>query len=114
MPTDATSRAPSLPFPQRTTFGPGSLEDLVLSSWVDRHHTRWVRLQGTYQVYCGMGNEHTVTIATREHLSLVIRNLDYNHEASPTDELAANVAQDLLDGVLDRWSDPCDDDASSM
>jgi hypothetical protein len=79
--------------PRSTTFGPGSMESLRLTSWTKSSSgIRWARLSGFYSVYCGMGNTHTVDIEIR----------DWATETDPDDE-----ADRLLNIALEDWSDPC-------
>lgn len=86
------------PFPnKKADFGPGQYEDLVLVSWVDRNHTRWVRAKGTYQVYCGYGDHHITSIDIRS-------TLDDTERTTPWD-----VIEVLVEWALQDWSDPCDD-----
>lgn len=86
-----------VPYPNKVTFGPGSLESVTLVSWV-AHHTRWVRAKGTYTVYCGSGNSHIVEVDERCPLS----------DCDSTD--TADVAYWLINSALQDWFDPCDTD----
>lgn len=81
------------------TFGPGRLESIEVYKWSNGGATRVV---GTYTVYCGMGNEHTVEID--EWLGLRERNemgLDWSDDDSIVDCLIEHY-------LSDNWSDPCD------
>lgn len=89
----ATTKTPALP--RSTTFGPGSMESLRLTSWTKPSSgIRWARLSGAFAVYCGMGNTHTVEVEVRDWATLT----------DPDDEAAR-----LLEIVLEDWFDPCDD-----
>jgi hypothetical protein len=85
--------------PRSTTFGLGSMESLRLTTWTDRRSgIRWERLSGTFTVYCGMGNSHTVEIDERDWERPTV-----NHSTEADDEAAR-----LLDWALEDWSDPCE------
>ena len=81
-PANQPSREASVPFPQETRFGPGLMETWRLTSWVTPGHGRMVRLQGTYPVYCGMGNSHEYPLDIRSKLEDV-HSLD-PHEVATT------------------------------
>ena len=82
-----------------TTFGPGRLESIRLT-----HRTRHigftrdqVRARGTYRVYCGAGNDHTVTINSGWLDTADVEALDDD-----------DIASELIEQELEDWSDPCD------
>ena len=98
------------------TFGPGSMESLELKVWTKRRvgDMRQIRasLKGTYYVYCGMGYEHTHEVnetdgawdGERDSYALdVIGARDGDLDATE------RLAQFMLDGSLEDWSDPCQD-----
>lgn len=57
------------PFPNKTTFGPGWLESVTLTSWVTRHGTRWVRARGSILDVDEAG--YTVTVEFDERAPIV-------------------------------------------
>lgn len=85
-----------LPKRRRFTFGPGSLERMSLSAWVDRSGQGRLQVQGQYTVYCGQGGEHVVSISDK-------RYADTFDGCSP-EGAAESMISDWLD---DEWSDPC-------
>ena len=80
------------------TFGPGSMESITL---YERKHVGGpqARVEGTFTIYCGMGNTHTVDIngpwGFRDHL---------DHLDDVEDE-----ARQLVEYELEDWFDPCQD-----
>lgn len=82
------------------TFGPGRLEDIKLWSRgvVYQMGIREYRIDGTFRVYCGNGNEHIVDVSTKYVV-------DDSLWLKPADE----VAEMLLEGQLEDWTDPCED-----
>jgi len=99
-------------------FGPGSLESITVSVWTaPGSNSQRVkgRAEGSYRVYCGMGNEHTVEIkeefsgwageASRDaDVALLFACRDGNADA------AATLAGNAVEYALVDWFDPCDVD----
>jgi hypothetical protein len=95
------------------TFGPGSLESIRLERrrYNAKRDPENIQLQGrvrgTYRVYCGNGNEHTVTINgpwITVSWSLYPSWSDTEHDFTDADALA----RELIERVLEGWSDPCE------
>lgn len=101
----------------RTTvynFPAGSLESLKLKTWTrkrlgDMRQIR-VKLEGTYRVYCGYGNEHTHEVdvldgawdGERDQWAVDVINARDGHA-----DAAERVVQFLLEDSLIDWFDPC-------
>ncbi len=86
-----------LPKRRRFTFGPGSLEQMVLSAWTNKHGVGKLRVQGSFTIYCGNGGEHTVSIYDDRYAD--------SFEGCSPEGAASAMIQDYLD---DEWSDPCE------
>ena len=97
------------------TFGPGSLEDVELKSWVAKKQgvSRQIKLtlKGTFRVYCGYFTEHTVPIDIRDgawdtEAGQYTRDIVSSHRG---DEDAAWKLTDVLIQLTldDTWEDPC-------
>ncbi len=95
-------------------FGAGSLESLRLKVWTrkrlgDMRQIR-VKLEGTYMVYCGYGNEHTHVVnvldgawdGERDQYAVDVINARDGH-----DDAAERIVQSLLEVSLEDWEDPC-------
>jgi len=99
------------------TFGPGSMEALTLRVWAHRRISDKLqaRLTGSFSIYCGLGNEHTVAIDERFSGYVV----EGNAEAWLGDAFrgiqgaADNLAAQMVEWALDGWIDPCDDEHGS-
>ena len=85
-------------FPARRShsFGPGSLESMVLTTWTNKHGIGKVRLTGRFTVYCGNGSEHTVRIDERGYAA------DFENQET------YEAASELLSFGLEDWDDVCD------
>jgi hypothetical protein len=71
------------------------MESLRLTTWRHRRSgIRWARLSGTFTVFCGMGNSHTIEVDER----------DWETRDDVDDEAAR-----LLEFALEDWTDPCDE-----
>lgn len=100
-------------------LGPGSLESITLSIWRNLNGAKkesvwtdyFVKVVGTYTVYCGQGNSHVVTIVeTRNSRDLhqgknLARAAYHDWDLDSAFDLAGMVVSDYLG---DTWSDPCD------
>jgi hypothetical protein len=90
--------------PQITTFGPGSLEQARLTTWVDRHGNRWVRLTATYTIYPGDGSEYDVVIDERDHYNTLAQYVNYEghtHHEATLDEMAEALAEWGIEAALE-------------
>jgi hypothetical protein len=101
------------------TFGLGSLESVTLRTWRtqkfgDENIQVHGRLTGTWTVYCGMGNDHTVEIDERVDgwLSERTRDSDVRHlvaaHVDSDEDAAETLAHQLIEYGLEDWFDPCD------
>lgn len=93
------------------TFGPGSLERLVLERrgvrLDDGHPQVQARLSGVYVVYCGEGWDHQVPIATDW-----VPTSDLGPFSDrDTSEWRDREAHALVEVALSDWADPCQADA---
>lgn len=99
---------------QYTTFGPGSLESITLA-----HRTRHigydraqVKATGSWTVYCGFGNDHSVAINTGwQDLGDALAESGQGVGAFSDQRAVIEwdlVAGTLVDWELEDWSDPCD------
>ena len=96
-----------------TTFGPGSLEDLSLYTYFrtvgerdddPRIAPSGYKLTGTYRVYCGMGNEHTVKV----NIAAKARQLASVHGMPRQLVDPDSIAREMVEWSLEGWSDPCE------
>ena len=99
---------------QAFTFGPGNMEMLSLRIWQHRRDPEHLvaRLTGQFDIYCGFGNCHWVTI--REEMHGWTRGQetfdDWMREAFRGVQGAAdNIASQLVEFALEGWTDPCSD-----
>lgn len=105
------------------TFGPGSLESLTLRLWQNRRDQEHLvaRLEGTYTVYCGAGNSHTVSIKEEMHgwvkkepgcILTVHEQLHWDivmlQAFQGVEGSAREIADQLVEYGLEDWTDPCD------
>ncbi len=100
-----------MPHVNAMTFGPGSLENIELRTWVSRREGGATRMkgkiEGTYTVYCGMGWEHDVDIDidlgawSNESDSESLFDAHEGHNAFFF--IAQEIEYDLED-----WVDPCE------
>lgn len=98
------------------TFGPGSLEDVKLKSWVSKREGDARRitltLTGTFRVYCGYGYEHTVKIDIRDGAwttEVGQWTTDIVAAHGGDDEAAWKLTDVLIQMALDEgWEDPCE------
>ncbi len=102
-----------MPHVKKHTFGPGVFESMTLTTWVGKSEgkaKRWhARLEGTYTVYCGNGNEHGQEIKITEiewssSDSALGRVIAYAHE----EEVNLELVDNMLNWALEDWSDPCE------
>lgn len=86
------------PSPPRATyhFGPGSLENIEVTTWTRNGHG-YFRVIGTWTVYCGFGNSHEVPICVKELVGDMFI------------ETVEDAARSAIDWELGHWSDPCAD-----
>ncbi len=97
------------------TFGPGSLESLTLViTSTDRithpRHFR-ARLTGSYSIFCGMGNEHTIEIDADEEMYETDKGemVDHIRRAREGDIAAKEAfAHIMIEWAVEDWFDPCD------
>lgn len=104
-----------MPVTTTHTFGPGSLEDVTLTSWVskregdDRQIT--LTLKGTFRVYCGYGWEHTLDVNIRDgawtgEAGSYTADILAAHKGD--EEAAWKLTDVLIQMTLDdEWEDPC-------
>tara|TARA_R110002153_G_scaffold203824_1_gene356717 strand:- start:7306 stop:7596 length:291 start_codon:yes stop_codon:yes gene_type:complete len=86
-----------LPASQGHSFGPGSLESMLLTTWTNKHGVGKVRLTGWFTAYCGHGNEHSVRI-------------DERGAAADFDGWETwQAAFELISFGLEDWTDQCED-----
>lgn len=108
-----------MPHVEEHTFGPGSLESLVLKTWVskfDGSNRRITgRLEGTYIVYCGEGWTHEVEIkedtsawASETGLGTDALLLFELHNLLSKEDVKYEIANQLVEYALEDWSDPCE------
>lgn len=102
-----------MPHTRKHTFGPGSLESMVLTTWVEKKTEDNVkykaRFKGRYTVYCGNGWEHDVEIDETEsgwlhEMGSIGRDIMNAHENG----VALDFVGNLIDYALEDWFDPCD------
>lgn len=108
---------------QTFAFGPGSLESVTLKVYTHRRDQEHLvaRLEGTYTVYCGAGNSHTVSINEQMHgfepkqpvgcLLTAYQQLEFDRWMSEAyrgvEGAARMIADQLIEWALDGWNDPC-------
>lgn len=108
-------------------FGPGSLEMLTLKLWNASQGRRFkygdetaqmvrVELAGAYDVYCGGGDMHRVSIQVKDSTWVYTDGQSISDDSNLTqawrfaDEHAAYLwVSDQVNYELDGWTDPCDD-----
>ena len=109
-----------MPHVSEHRFGPGQYESLVFKTWVSKvegsRERVTGRLEGTYTVYCGAGNEHDFDV--KEDIS------SWNGEALEPDtdafllfeihtfinkvDTIYDLADRLVNYALEDWDDPCE------
>jgi len=87
---------------QTLTFGPGQLEsisaDILSSVEEDGEAITVIKYAGLFDIYCGMGNTHTVEINGKTVLPV-----------NPTEDQVYNaIVGEILQYDLEDWDDPCD------
>jgi len=89
--------------PRKTTFGPGALESLTLTSWTNKHGIRKVRLAGPYTVYTQHGRSD-VRIDITECLSNCLDT--FNEQIPDADKVARTLVEWALDGLFasEHWA----------
>lgn len=83
--------------PRKTTFGPGALESMTLTSWTNKHGIRKVRLAGPYTVYTQHG-QTDVRIDITECLSDCLST--FGDEPSDADAVARTLVEWALDDLF--------------
>lgn len=84
-----------------TVFGPGSMESITLYRRTRNLRQPQVRVEGSFTVYCGMGNTHTVEISGP---------WDFHNSNDDWWNIdLENEARQLVEYELEDWFDPCDD-----
>ena len=78
--------------PRKTTFGPGALESMTLTSWTNKHGIRKVRLAGPFAVYTQHG-QSDLQLDITECLSDCLDTFG--------DESPESVARTLVEWALD-------------
>lgn len=107
-----------MPVTTTHTFGPGSLEDVKLKSWVAKRHGDGrkivVTVKGSFRVYCGYGWEHTVPVDIRDGAWTTEAGQwteDIVAAHSGDTDAAWKLTDVLIQMLLDEaWSDPCVDE----
>lgn len=106
-----------MPHVEEHTFGPGSLESLVLKTWVSKVNGSetqiTARLEGTYTVYCGEGWTHEVRVKESEsgwnsESFEESTRLFQLHNFMDEVDTKYEIANDLVNYALEDWSDPCE------
>ena len=97
---------------QQFTFGPGSLESVTLRVYTHRRDQEHLiaKLDGSYTVYCGAGNSHTVSIKEEMHgWTMGTQEFDRWMKAAyaGVEGQAQQIADQLIEWALDGWEDPC-------
>ncbi len=113
-----------MPHVNEHKFGPGQYESLVLKTWVSKvdgyaRQRLTGRLEGTYTVYCGEGNEHDFNI--KETIGHWNHEINYEpgletdatllfeiHHNSDTVDARHELAGRIVNYALEDWSDPCE------
>ena len=108
---------------KRHTFGPGSLELVELRTRT-RHGNIEAALFGYFDVYCGHGNMHRVSVTTeypgRRGRSRHFAFVDYYDQPKARDahrgdkHSAREIAESLVESQLDDWFDPCEEYAADL
>lgn len=102
------------------TFGPGRFEDLKLRVYrrVRRDTDHIVaKCVGSFKVYCGAGNTHTVSINEEMHgLMGAPQEFDQMMQRAVSgpgnEDTAYELVEQLVEWALQDWSDPCEEDES--
>lgn len=113
-----------MPHVEEHRFGPGSLEDLVLKTWVSKRENYDLyrvtgRLEGNYRIYCGEGNEHDFEV--KEDIGYWNSEIVYGdglesdsfllfevHNLSASLDAKWALAERILSYALTDWDDPCE------
>lgn len=114
-----------MPSINQHTFGPGSLESLVLKTWVskvDNGKRRLTgRLEGTYTVYCGNGWTHEVEVSEQvsawagpPHQDEDRDELFETHYGFNDRDQTYNLVNRMVNYALEDFEDPCDDDGEEL
>ena len=97
------------------TFGPGSMESLTLRVWANRRDVEhlYARLEGSFTIYCGAGNDHTVAIK-ESTTTWMSENTDEARWMADSfrgvQGAADNLAAQLVEWAVEGWVDPCQED----
>jgi len=108
-----------MPHVEVNKFGPGRYESLVLKTWISKHdgsNKRITgRLEGTYTVYCGEGNEHDFEVkedivywASETGPDTDALLLFEIHNLLTTVDAPYELAGRIVNYALEDWSDPCE------
>ncbi len=105
-------------------FGPGQYESLVFKTWVTKvegfgRQRVTGRLEGTYTIYCGEGNEHDFDV--KEDISFWNTEIQAEagfesdsfllfeiHNFINKVDAIYEIAGRLVNYALEDWSDPCE------
>ena len=106
-------------------FGPGQYESMTFKTWVSKvegygRERVTGRLEGTYTVYCGMGNEHDFEI--KEDISFWNTEIETEVDGLESDaqllfdihnlinkvDAIYEITDRLVNYALEDWDDPCE------
>ena len=90
------------------TFGPGQLESIsaVVSTVVNHGDiTIGIKYEGSFEIYCGMGNSHSVQI-------LGETSLPFTPTGTPSNDVIYDeIVGSIFEFDTEFWFDPCDEEA---
>ena len=113
-----------MPHVREHPLGPGQYESMTFKTWVSKvdgygRERITGRLEGTYTVYCGEGNEHDFEV--KEDMSFWNNEIAYGdglesdsfllfeiHHAMDSVNAVYEIAGRLAGYALEDWSDPCE------
>lgn len=100
--------------PARRTYGRshgiaiGALEMIKVTTWTAPGGGK-IRVTGRFDVFCGNGNTHRISVDETRHADDLISILSAHYGRAPYVDEAAEYAIDAY--LCDEWSDPCEETA---